>query len=186
MAEESASSCLAILVWFSQSLPFIYLLTGVGLNLAASKFCTIQLTSTESPRRAQLVCLHVLCDAVESPGMKKTYRGMKKWDFFGSSEVWGVGWRTVRGCVSMESTKWLPIWSVFRISPVSNLHKWPTQGGPTIKNSWRWKRGRWAPSKQQVNYVTELTDGKLMLSNRNKYIKLRSTMTRLLSCTWSL
>jgi len=42
------------------------------------------------------------------------------------------------------------------------------------------------PSKQQVNYVTELTDGKLMLSNRKKYIKLRSTLTRLLSCTWSL
>lgn len=33
---------------------------------------------------------------------------MKKWDFFGSSKAWGVSWRTVRGCVSKESTKWFP------------------------------------------------------------------------------
>lgn len=79
-AEDSASSYLANLVSFLQSLPFIYLPTGLGLNLAASKYnctCTIQLTSTEPPRRAQLVCLHVLCDAVESPGWKVLQRDEK-------------------------------------------------------------------------------------------------------------
>lgn len=64
----------------------------------------------------------------------------------GAMEVWkiwifevlrvpGRGRRSVHGYASLGSTKWVPIWSVFRISPVSNLHKWPTQGGQTIKNS---------------------------------------------------
>lgn len=62
---------------------------SLGLDLAASKSSTIQLTSAELPRKANLGCLCLLCDAVESPRWKVLQRYEKMWFLLKCCGVWG-------------------------------------------------------------------------------------------------